>query len=114
MENEELEALEEIKELCTGKYGIISERDIIVLNLIDKVKNALTRLEKLEKAIKIVKTKLVDFNELNYAINCDESALYFCGKKLSRCEKYNLSKTDDYALTEEEFNLLKEVFGNEN
>lgn len=97
----ELEIAKTLCELTPTK----EEKDLIV--------SALTRLKKLEKAIEIVKEKLVDFNELNYAINCDESALYFYVEKLSRCEKYNLSNTDDYALTEEEFNLLKEVFRNE-
>lgn len=99
--NKELETAKTLCELTPTK----EEKDLIV--------SALTRLEKLEKAIEIVKRKLVDFAKLDYAINCDKSALNYFGE-ISRCEKYNLSQTSDYELTEEEFNLLKEVFGNGN
>lgn len=52
--NKELEALNKIRDLCTCKNGTMTEMDIIVLNLIDKVKTGLTRLEKLDKIVELL------------------------------------------------------------
>lgn len=92
MENKELEALKQL-----FSYAKSSASLCISQAYEDKkiIKSALTRLEKLEKAIKLLKNfTLTESFGLNLTL-----------------EEFNEAWLLDF--TEEEFNLLKEVFGNE-
>lgn len=88
-ENKELQALEIAKTLCE-LTPTKEEKDLIV--------SSLTRLEKLEKVIKIINEKDVNIFGLKTSKNY---------------QLYNLFVIEEDKLTEEEFNILKEVFGNE-
>ena len=112
-QNKELEAVETLyneREYLLGEKvnnksktwsEDIKHYDTIGTCLIE-IKNALTRLEKYQKAIEIVKRKNVGIDkEITDIDNYEEYKKVFW----YICE--------ELALTEEEFNLLKEVFGNE-
>lgn len=82
----ELEALEFIK----LDYGVEPKG-------YELIKSALERLEKLEKALRIVIKKNVEFQSLILAIT------------FNRIGEYNNGLLDGYKLTKEEYNLLKEM-----
>lgn len=65
--------------------------------------NRLERLEKLEKIIKIIKDKRFLTSFIAFALKCGYSL-----------EKFNESISPFDALTEKEYALLIEEFGNEN
>lgn len=96
MENKELEIAKTLCELTPTK----EEKDLIV--------SALTRLEKYQKAIKIIKDKRVDICSILMSVSCveyNERIRYYY--PILADKKY-LKKL---LLTEEEWRFLKEVFG---
>lgn len=105
MENKELEALNNLtnKVKCNEEYRLKHLKQDY-----DIVRNALIRNQKLEKAIDIVKNKLIDVGRLYGCIVAypNEKTPIHYNEKIDKRYK-------TYMLTEEEFNLLKEVFGNE-
>ena len=72
-------------------------------NDIELIKQDLERLEKLEKIIKIIKDKRFLTSFIAFALKCGYSL-----------EKFNESISPFDALTEKEYALLVEEFGNEN
>ena len=65
------------------------------------IKKDLERLEKLEKVIDILENKIVNILILKY-----------CIAKGGGVETYNLHYKTEDQITQEEYELLKEVFGN--
>ena len=66
------------------------------------IREDLDRLEKLEKVIDILENKIVNIFILKY-----------CIAKGGGVETYNLHYKTEDQITQEEYELLKEVFGNE-
>ena len=66
------------------------------------IREDLDRLEKLEKVIDILENKIVNILILKY-----------CIAKGGGVETYNLHYKTEDQITQEEYELLKEVFGNE-
>ncbi len=105
IEIEELTPIEALDELYdTSTCANANEKYNIV-------KNALTRLEKLEKAIKIVKRISIKEITIVNLFNDFNSYTEWYKKYFKENGFLNLDESFIPIQTEEEFNLLKEVFG---
>ena len=76
----------------------------------DIIEKDLKKLEKLEKVFEILKKKRLSIVYFVYEIRADNNERNYSDYKYWAMNKV---KSKDDLLTEEEFNLLKEVFGNE-
>lgn len=95
----ELEALKRLLDHCGNTEDGYNECDIDIEDY-ETVKNALERNEKLEKVWKIVKEKEVNVCDL----------VYWADDVNGQLQGYNRTRESDWMeLTEEEFDLLKEM-----
>lgn len=86
----------QISLLCKGKLNAK------IITAENQIEQDLERLERLEKAFDIVTYKSVNILILKY-----------CIAKGGGVETYNLHYKTEEQITQEEYELLKEVFGNE-
>ena len=82
--------------LCKGKLNAS------IIDAENQIEQDLDRLERLEKAFKILASKEINIIVLKYFIEKDDGV-----------EDYNLYYTTKERLTKEEYELLKEVLENE-
>ena len=95
------EALEHICKTCDNECCPYIHYEKSRCGFYGVIRQDLDRLEKLEKAFDIVTYKSVNILILKY-----------CIAKGGGVETYNLHYTTEEPITQEEYELLKEVFGN--
>ena len=95
------EALEHICKTCDNECCPYIHYEKSRCGFYGVIRQDLDRLEKLEKAFDIVTYKSVNILILKY-----------CIAKGGGVETYNLHYTTEVPITQEEYELLKEVFGN--
>ena len=94
------EALKILSECANGEKKLLFSHCLELENIIKK---NLDRLEKLEKAIDIIKNKNVNLSELYHLFKWNETTP----------TEYNEGLGKDYKLTQEEYELLKGVLYND-
>ena len=95
------EALEHICKNCDNKCCPYIHYEKSRCGFYGVIRKDLDRLEKLEKVIDILENKIVNILILKY-----------CIAKGGGVETYNLHYKTEDQITQEEYELLKEVFGN--
>ena len=95
------ECLEHICKNCDNKCCPYIHYEKSRCGFYGVIRKDLDRLEKLEKVIDILENKIVNILILKY-----------CIAKGGGVETYNLHYTTEEPITQEEYELLKEVFGN--
>ena len=95
------ECLEHICKNCDNKCCPYIHYEKSRCGFYGVIRKDLDRLEKLEKVIDILKNKIVNILILKY-----------CIAKGGGVETYNLHYKTEDQITQEEYELLKEVFGN--
>ena len=95
------EALEHICKTCDNECCPYIHYEKSRCGFYGVIRKDLDRLEKLEKVIDILENKIVNILILKY-----------CIAKGGGVETYNLHYKTEDQITQEEYELLKEVFGN--